>query len=165
MYCAPKSSLCGDRPCLVKGKATVMSNDNGESDVTPTESETTCRVENNPRGNREIPETSLSLEMDRSDKARRHNADRHVTGKSDRLVLPEKRANNAGHQTAVESVEERRLTRENATQSLLVRTQSRVARSRGLWGLRERPHTRAGQHGKPTLPSNASRQRRKSKRS
>jgi group II intron reverse transcriptase/maturase len=61
----------------------------------------------------------------------------HVSGKSDSFVVPEKRANNAGPQTAAESVEERRLTKENASQSLLVRTQSRVARSRGLLGVQE----------------------------
>jgi RNA-directed DNA polymerase len=119
------------------GKATLMSNVNGESDVSPTESKTTRTDGNNSRGNWEIPETSLSLEMDRSEKARRHNADMHVSGKSDSLVVPEKRVNNAGPQTAAELVEERRLTKENAPQSLLVRTQSRVAKSRGLLGVRE----------------------------
>src|ERR1700710_1903325 len=114
-----------------------MSNEYGESDVSPTESKITRTDGNNPRGSWEIPETSLSLEMDRSAKARCHNADMHVTGKSDSLVVPEKRANNAGLLTAAESVEERRLTKENASQSLLVGTQSRVARSRGLLGVRE----------------------------
>ena len=115
----------------------MTSNDKGESDINPTESKTTSMVGNIPRGSWEIPETSLSLEMDRSEKARCHNADMYVAGKSDSLVVPEKRANNAGQPTAAESVEERRLTKENASQSLLVRTQSRVARSRGLLGVRE----------------------------
>jgi group II intron reverse transcriptase/maturase len=114
-----------------------MSNVNGESDVTSTESRTTRTDGNNPHGSWEIPETSLSLEMDRSAKARRHNADVHVPGKSDSLVVPEKRANNAGLPTAAESVEERRLTKENASQPLLVRTQSRGTKSRGLLGVRE----------------------------
>ncbi len=114
-----------------------MSNVNGESDVSPTESKTTRTVGNNPRGSWEIPETSLSLEMDRSEKARSHNADMHVSGKSDSFVSPEKRANKAGPQTAAESVEERRLTEENASQPLLVRTQSRGTKSRGLLGVRE----------------------------
>jgi hypothetical protein len=48
----------------------------------------------------------------------------HVSGKSDSLVVPEKQANKAGQPTAAESVEERRLTKENVNQSLLVRTQS-----------------------------------------
>ena len=105
-----------------------MSNDQGESDVTPTESKTTRTVGNFPRGSREIPETSISSEMDRSEKARCHTSDMHVSGKSDSLVVPEKRANKAGLPTAAESVEERRLTKENAEQSILVRTQCRDAR-------------------------------------
>jgi len=39
-----------------KEKAIVMSNDNGESDVTHTESEITCPVGNLSRGSRETPE-------------------------------------------------------------------------------------------------------------
>jgi hypothetical protein len=77
------------------------------------------------------------LDVDRLEKARCHNANMHVSGKSDSLVVPEKQANNAGQQTVAESVEERGLTKKNAEQSLLVRTQSRVARSRGLLGVRE----------------------------
>ena len=87
----------------------MKSNDKGESDINPTESETTRMVGNIPRGSWEIPETSLSLEMDRSEKVRCHNSDMHVCGKSDSLVVPEKRANNAGLQTAAESVEENRI--------------------------------------------------------
>ena len=113
-----------------------MSNDNGESDNTSTESGTTRTGGSNPHGSWEIPETSPSSEADRSEKARFHNADMYVAGKSDSLVVPGKRANNAGPQTVAESVEERGLTKENANQPLLVRTQSRVAGSRGLLGVR-----------------------------
>ena len=123
-----------------------MSNVNGESDVSPTESETTRTVGNDPRGSWEIPETSLSLEMDRSEKVRCHNADMHVSGKSDSLVVPEKRANKAGPQTAAESVEERRLTKENGKQLLLVRTQRRFAKLHGLFGVRD-----SSQHGQGNL--------------
>ena len=115
----------------------MTSNDKGESDINPTESKTTSMVGNSPRGSWEIPETSLSLEMDRSEKARCHNADMDISGKSDSLVLPEKRTNNAVTQTAAESVEGRRLTKENASQPLLVRTQSRGTKSRELLGVRE----------------------------
>ena len=115
----------------------MKSNDKGESDVSPTEFKTTRRVGSIPRGSWEIPETSTSSDADRSEKVRCHNADMHVSGESDSLVVPEKRSNNTGHQTVAESVEERGLTKENASQSLLVRTQSRVARSRGLLGVRE----------------------------
>ena len=113
-----------------------MSNDNGESDNTSTESGTTRTGGNNPHGSWEIPATSPSPEGDRSEKARCHNADMHVAGKSDSLVVPEKRANNAGPKTAAETVEERRLTKENADQPLLVRTQSRVAGLPGRVGCR-----------------------------
>ena len=114
-----------------------MSNVKGESDNTSTESGTTGLVRSNLRGSWEIPETSNSSELDRSDKVRYHNADVYVSGKSDSFVVPEKRANNAGQPTAAESVEERRLTKENVEQLLLVRTQSRVAKSHGLFGVRE----------------------------
>ena len=115
----------------------MISEDNGEPDVTSTESRTTCTVGNIPRGSWEIPETSTSSDVDRSEKARCHNSDMHVSGRSDSLIVPEKQANNTGQPTVAESVEERRLTKENAHQLLLVRTQSRVARSRGLLGVRE----------------------------
>ena len=115
-----------------------MSNVKGESDNTYTESKTTGMVGSNLHGSWEIPETSLSLEMDRSEKVRYHNSDVYVSGKSDSLVVPEKRANNAGQPTAAESVEERRLTKENVVQPLLDRTQSRASGSRGLLGVREK---------------------------
>lgn len=101
-----------------------MSNVHGEYDVSPTESETIRTVGNIPRGSWEIPELSTSLDVDRSEKARCHNADMDDSGKSDSLVVPEKRANKAGLPTAAEPVEERRLTKENASQPLLVRTQA-----------------------------------------
>ena len=64
------------------GKATVMSNDYGESDITPTESRTTCTVGNLPRGSRETLAISVSfMETDRSEKVRCHNADMHVAGR------------------------------------------------------------------------------------
>ncbi len=113
-----------------------MSNVNGESDFSPTESESIRTVERLPHGSREIPARAPASEVDRSEKARCHNADMHVAGKSDSLVVPGKRANKVGLPTTAESVEERGLTKENANQSLLVRTQSRVAGSRGLLGVR-----------------------------
>ena len=65
----------------------MKSNENGEFEFSPTESETTRTVGNSPRGNWEIPETSLTLELDRSVKARGHNTDMNVSGKSDSLIL------------------------------------------------------------------------------
>jgi len=114
----------------------VMSNDHGEFGVAPTESETTCTVGNFPRGSRETPETSVSQEADRSEKARCHKSDVHVSGESDSPIVPKKRANNGGLPTLAEPVEGRGLTEENAEQSLPDRTQCRAPGSRGLLGVR-----------------------------
>ena len=124
-----------------------MSNEReGEFDETPTESKTTGTVGNFPHGSRETPETSVffSTEADRSEKARGHNTDMDVIGESDSFIVPEKPANKGGVPQPAELVEGRELTKENAEQSLLDRTQSRKvdgtpfeARSRGLLGVRE----------------------------
>ena len=121
-----------------------MSNDHGESDFTPTESETTSTVGNFPHGSRETPETFASCEVDRSEKARCHNSDMHVSGESDSSIVPKKSANKDGVPPSAESMEGRGLTKENIEQSLLARTQGRnsngqpfVPRSRGLLGVRE----------------------------
>ena len=140
-----RASFCGGRPCPDKGKAIVMSNDNGESDVTPTESETTCTVGNFSHGSRETPAISVSsMEADRSEKARCHNTDMHVAGDSDSSIVPEKSANKSDVPSLAESMEERGLTKENTGQLLLDRTQRRnsdgspfVPRSRGLLGIRQ----------------------------
>ena len=113
-----------------------MSNVNGESDVSPTESKTTRTDGSFSRGNWEIPGVSPSSDVDRSEKARRHNVDMYAHGRSDSLVVPEKRANNAGQPTAAESVEERGLTKENGKQLLMVQTQSWLTMSHGLFGVR-----------------------------
>jgi RNA-directed DNA polymerase len=122
-----------------------MTNDNGEFEMTPTESETTGTVGNFSHGSRETPATSASpMEADRSEKARSHKSDMHAAGESDRPIVPKKPANNGGVPPPAESVEGRGLTEENAGQSLLDRTQRRNAdgtpfapRSRGLLGVRE----------------------------
>ena len=121
-----------------------MSNDRGESDVTPTESETTGTVGNFPHGSRETPVTSVSAtEAERSEKARGHNPDMHVNGESYSSIVPKKPANKGGVALPAELAEGRGLTKENTEQTLLGRTQSRnsdgqplVARSRGLLGVR-----------------------------
>lgn len=122
-----------------------MSNINGESDVTPTESKTTGTVGNFPHGSRETPVTSVSsMEADRSEKARGHKSDRHVAGESDSSIVPKKPTNKGSVPLPAELVEGRELTKENTEQSLLDRTQRRnadgtpfVPRSRGLLGVRE----------------------------
>jgi group II intron reverse transcriptase/maturase len=80
---------------------------------------------------------SASREADRSEKARCHNADMHVLGESDSSIVPKKSVNNDGVPPSAEPMEGRELTKENATQSLLDRTQSRTPRSGGLHGVRE----------------------------
>jgi len=114
-----------------------MSNNNGESDVTPTESKTTGTVGHVSHGSRETPATSVSsMEADRSEKARGHKSDRHVAGESDSPIVPQKPANNDSGPLSAESVEGRGLTKENVEQLLLDRTQRRASRSRGLLGVR-----------------------------
>ena len=125
-----------------------MSNINGKSDVTPTESKTTSTVGNFPHGSRETPATSVSsMEADRSEKARGHKSDVRVAGESDSSIVPEKPANKGSVPLPAESAEGRELTKENTGQSLLDRTQCRnsdgtpfVPRSRGLLGVREALH-------------------------
>ena len=123
-----------------------MSNEReGEFDETPTESKTTGTVGNFPHGSRETPATSVSsMGADRSEKARGHNADTHVTGESHSSIVPERPANKGRVPGPAELGEGRELTKENTEQSLLDRTQCRnshgtpfVARSRGLLGVRE----------------------------
>ena len=71
-----------------------MSNDHGEFDVARTESKTTGTVGNFPHGSRETPVTSVSsMEADRSEKARGHNPDMDVTGKSHSSIVPKRPAN------------------------------------------------------------------------
>ena len=121
-----------------------MSNDHGEFDKACTESKTTSTVGNFPHGSRETPATSVSCkEADRSEKARGHKSDMDVGGESHSSIVPKKPANKGGVALPAELVEGRGLTKENAVQSLLDRTQSRnsdgtplVARSRGLQGVR-----------------------------
>lgn len=122
-----------------------MSYVKGESDVNPTESETTSMVGNFPNGSREIPAVSnSSMELDRSGKARCHNPDMQASGKSDKCVVPEKSANLDGLPPSSESMEERHLTNEKAELKSLDRAQNRNTdgkpsrpRSRGLLGIRE----------------------------
>ena len=115
-----------------------MSNDTGESDVSPTESKTTSTVGNFPHGSRETPATSVaSMAADRSEKARCHTSDTYVSGESDSSIVPKKQANKGSGPLSAESVEGRGLTEENVEQLLLDRTPCRASRSRGLLGVRE----------------------------
>ena len=117
-----------------------MSSTSGKLPVTPTESKTTGTVGNFPRGSRETPGTFVSQEADRSEKARCRKSDVHVSGESDSSIVPEKQANKGGLPTPAEPVEGRGLTKENAQESLLDRTQRRAPGSRGLLGVRAAAH-------------------------
>ena len=126
-----------------------MSNNNGESDVTPTESKTTGTVGHVSHGSRETPATSVSsMEADRSEKARGHKSDRHVAGESDSPIVPQKPANNDSGPLSAESVEGRGLTKENVEQWLLDRTQRRASRSADCWACEPRhvSDVRGGRH-------------------
>ena len=108
------------------------------------ESETLSMRGNSMRGNRETPETSPSKNAprafrggDRSEKADGRTSDTHVSGESDRPIVPKKRANNAGPKAAAESVEERGLTKGNATRILLAPDTAPGKRGMGLLGVRE----------------------------
>ena len=114
-----------------------MSSVQGEFDVAPTESETTSMAGNSPHGSREAPGTSAAHAADRSEKARCHTSDMHVSGESDSSIVPKKQANKDSSPLSAESVEGRGLTKENVEQLLLDRTQCRASRSRGLLGVRE----------------------------
>ena len=109
-----------------------MSNEShGKSDVTPTESKTTGTVGNFPHGSRETPVIcAFPMEADRSEKARGHNTDMDVTGKSHSSIVPKRPANKGRVPRPAELGEGRELTKENTEQSLLDRTQSRKADGR-----------------------------------
>lgn len=78
------------------------------------ESETLGMRGNSMRENRERPETPTpDGDAGRSEKAQRLKSDMHVSGKSDDLVVPSKRANKAGQPAAAESVEGRGSTKGN----------------------------------------------------
>jgi group II intron reverse transcriptase/maturase len=131
------------------GKATIMTRVNGERVAIPTESQTTSTVGNLSHGSREAPRISVARqEADRSEKAVSHNTDAYIPGESDSSIVPRKPANKDGVPASAESAEGRGLTKENAGQTLLDRTQRRnadgkpfVPRSRGLFGVREAAQT------------------------
>jgi hypothetical protein len=122
-----------------------MSNDHGEFDEACTESKTTGTVGNFAHGSRETPATSVSwMGADRSEKARGHKSDVHVTAELHSSIVPKRPANKGRVPGPTELGEGRELIKENTEQSLLGRTQGRkaggrpfVTRSRGLLGVRE----------------------------
>jgi RNA-directed DNA polymerase len=94
-------------------------------------------------GNRETLDASPSSDEERSEKALGHTSDMHVSRESDDLIVPEKRANNAGRAVprtgaaAAESVEGRGSTKGNAAETLLAPDSEPGKRGIGLRGVRE----------------------------
>jgi len=87
--------------------------------------------------NRETSEASRSNQgRDRSEKANRRTADRHVSEESDRAVVPVNPPNKEDHSSA-EVEEGRARAKENIVQSHTLPTQSGERVSQGLSGVRE----------------------------
>src|SRR5262245_62317369 len=92
------------------------------------ESETLGMCGSSMRENREALQTpTWDGSVGRSKKAKGRNVDMHVCRESDGLVVPTKRANKAGAQSALaaKSAEGRRATKGNAPRAHSYRTQSR----------------------------------------
>src|SRR5262249_13924765 len=103
------------------------------------ESETLGMCGNSMRENREALQTpTRDGSVGRSKKAKSRNVDMHVCRESDGLIVPGKRANQAGAEAlAAESAEGRRSAKGNAPQAHSCRTQSRGCESQGLWRVRQ----------------------------
>ena len=126
-----------------EGEGHTADSENRKVSADAAESEPLCMRGNSMRGNRETPEASPSNNAqrakcggDRSEKAVGRTSDMHVFGESDRPIVPKKRTNKA-ERSAAESVEERDLTKGNATRTLLAPDAAPGKRGMGLWGVRE----------------------------
>ena len=109
------------------------------------ESETLRMRGNSLHGNRETLETPSPQGKGRSEKADCRTSDMHVLRESDGLIVPKKRANNAGPKAVAESVEGRGSTKGNATRTLLapdtepgnawhrIEERTRMAKRRSRW--------------------------------
>ena len=102
------------RPSPVRGKATP-GDPLCEGLLGAAESETLSMRGNLMRENREtrVPPTTPAGVVGRSEKASRPTSDMHGARESDDLIVPAKRANNAGPKAAAESVEGRGSTKGN----------------------------------------------------
>ena len=90
---------------------------------------------NSTRENRETPSTPVTT-VGRLEKGMSPKSSMHVGGESDGRIVPTKGSNKDG-QPSAESLEGRRLTKENIEQPTPPRTQSRTGESRGLLGVRD----------------------------
>jgi hypothetical protein len=113
------------RPCPDMGKATRATTLLGESSRDAAESETLSMCGTFQHGNRETPETPSPATAGTVGEGDLPKSDMHVSGESDDLVVPGKRANKAGTPVA-ESVEERGSTKGNGIQAATCRTQRRI---------------------------------------
>src|SRR5262249_6657959 len=117
----------------------MKGSDRREQSFDTAESETLGMWGSSMRENRETLQTPTPDGVGRSKKAKSRNVDMHVCRESDGLIVPTKRANKAGAQSALaaESAEGRRTTKGNAPQAHSCRTQSRGSESQGLWRVRQ----------------------------
>ena len=117
----------------------MKGSDRHEQSFDTAESETLGMWGSSMRENREALQTPTPDGVGRSKKAKGRTVDMHVCGESDGLIVPTKRANKAGAQSALaaESAEGRRTTKGNAPQAHSCRTQSRGCESQGLWRVRQ----------------------------
>jgi RNA-directed DNA polymerase len=123
----------------------MKGSDRREQSFDTAESETLGMWGSSMRENRETLQTpALDGSVGRSKKAKSRNVDMHVCRESDGLIVPTKRANKAGAQSALaaESAEGRRATKGNAPQAHSCRTQSRGSESQGLWRVRQAAKSR-----------------------
>ena len=122
----------------------MKGSDRRERSFDTAESETLGMWGSSMRGNREALQTPTLDEVGRSKKAKSRTVDMHVCRESDGLIVPTKRANKAGAQSALaaESAEGRRATKGNAPQAHSCRTQSRGSESQGLWRVRQAAKSR-----------------------
>ena len=119
------------------------------------ESKTLGMCESSMRENRETPGTPIpDGGAGRSEKAESRKSDMHVSGESDGLIVPTKRANKAdAHRgmspcaPAAETVEGRGSIKGNAAPQAVARTQSRSTTSTGLWGVRQAASSKQGSEG------------------
>src|SRR5262245_37712047 len=128
----------------------MKGSDRREQSFDTAESETLGMWRSSMRENREALQTpTLDGSAGRSKKAKGRKVDMHVCRESDGLVVPTKRANQAGtYALAAESAEGRRSTKGNAPQAHSCRTQSRRRESQGMW--RERQAARRDSSRIPT---------------
>jgi len=140
-----RNPQCGVPILSRQGEGYMKGSAERERSFDTAESKTLGMCGNSMRENRETPETPTpDGGAGRSEKAKSRKFDMHVSGESDYLVVPRRRANKVGAQgdkgpcaLTAEHVEERRSTKGNAAQQAVVRRQSRGTALSGLWSVRQ----------------------------